>query len=191
MATVKAYFLETDRIGFRCWRKDDLPLAMELWGDDQVTAMIGGPHTEERVCARLEREIAQMSATGMQYWPIFLRDGDRFAGCVGLRLKTFDATHRFLDGSTKDRAMAGGARIYELGFYLIRACWGRGLALEAGRAAVDYGFAELGADAIFAGHHPKNEPSKRVLLRLGFEPAGEEFYAPNGVMEPTYLLWRR
>ncbi|MDX6457526.1 MAG: hypothetical protein QOE55_1223, partial [Acidobacteriaceae bacterium] len=31
------YFLASERLGFRAWRKEDLPLAMELWTDVRVT----------------------------------------------------------------------------------------------------------------------------------------------------------
>ncbi|MGA9890619.1 MAG: GNAT family N-acetyltransferase, partial [Candidatus Acidiferrales bacterium] len=79
------YFLTTPRVGFRYWTEQDLPLALALWGDPEVTAFIGGPFTEEMVRARLTKEIAQMQECGVQYWPIFLRDGDQHAGCAGLR----------------------------------------------------------------------------------------------------------
>ena len=38
--------------------------------------------------------------------------------------------------------------------------------MEAGRAAIEYGFGRLGAKAIFAGHHPENVASRKVLLNL-------------------------
>ncbi|HTS11303.1 MAG TPA: GNAT family N-acetyltransferase [Candidatus Limnocylindrales bacterium] len=166
------YFLTTGRLGFRCWDAGDLRLAMELWGDPEVTAMIGGPFTEEMVRARLEREIAQMRERGVQYWPIFLREGGEHVGCAGLR-------------PYRDEA-----RVYELGFHLRRAFWGQGFASEAGRAAIEYGFGTLGAEALFAGHHPKNEASRAVLLKLGFVREGEELYPPTGEMHPAYWLRR-
>jgi len=184
------YFLTTERLGFRCWRESDLPLAMDLWGDAEVSAMIGGPFTPEQVRARLGLEIARMADAGMQYWPIFLLDGDTFAGCTGLRPKLLEEAqipHLKLDGKKTARE----AGVLELGYLLKREHRERGLANEASRAVIRYGFDVLDADAIFAGHHPANEPSKRVLLKLGFAYADEEFYPPSGLMEPTYLLHRR
>ena len=52
------YFLASERLGFRAWRNEDLPLAMELWTDVRVTGLFGGPYTPDRVCGRLEREMA-------------------------------------------------------------------------------------------------------------------------------------
>ena len=36
------YFLASERLGFRAWHKEDLPLAMELWTDVRVTGLLGG-----------------------------------------------------------------------------------------------------------------------------------------------------
>jgi [ribosomal protein S5]-alanine N-acetyltransferase len=166
------YFLTTPRLGFRCWSEEDLPLATELWADPAVTGLFGGPYTPEMVRARLDREMAQMRDSGVQYWPVFLLRDGRHAGCAGLRWR--------------DRER----RIYELGYHLRPAFWGQGLATEASRALIDYAFSQLGALALFAGHHPKNERSRRVLLKLGFEYAGDERFPDTGGIEPTYLLGR-
>jgi len=40
---VTNYFLKTARRGFRQWSINDLPLAVDLWGDTEVTRFIGGP----------------------------------------------------------------------------------------------------------------------------------------------------
>ena len=81
--------------------------------------------------------------------------------------------------------------IYEMGFHLRPHYWGMGLASEAGQAVVDYGFQRLSAKALFAGHHPENLASKRVLEKLGFRFTHEETYPPTGQMHRSYLLTRR
>lgn len=167
------YFLRSARLGFRCWREEDLPLAMELWGDPKVTALFGGPFTPEMVQGRLAREIAHMRDFGLQYWPIFLLNGDEHAGCAGLRPYRVEE------------------RVYELGVHLRPAFWKQGLASEAARAVIDYGFGALGAEGLFAGHHPSNEASRRLLLRLGFVRTHEELYPPTGLMHPSYMLRKK
>ena len=181
------YFITTERLGFCLWRQDDLPLAMALWGDAEVSALIGGPFTVDQVRSRLDCEIAQMHVSGMQYWPLFSLEDDEFVGCAGLRPKSLEKAQLFHLKRGAD-GMCGDPRVLELGYLLLRAHRGRGLACEASRAAIEYGFGTLNADAIFAGHHPANEASKRVLLKLGFKSAGDEFYPPTGMFEPTYLL---
>jgi [ribosomal protein S5]-alanine N-acetyltransferase len=164
------YFLKSPRLGFGCWSPEDLPLAMELWGDPEVTALIGGSFTPDMVRTRLATEIEQMRKYGMQYWPLFLLPGDQHVGCAGLRPYRMEE------------------RVYELGIHLRRAFWRKGLAMEAGSAVIDYAFATLGAEALFAGHHPSNQASRELLLRLGFVRTHDELYPPTGLMNPSYLL---
>ena len=62
----------------------------------------------------------------------------------------------------------------ELLFGLSATHWGRGLALEAARAAVTYAFDTLGVTGVVAATDPPNTASVRVLERLGmrFERQG-------------------
>jgi RimJ/RimL family protein N-acetyltransferase len=45
--------------------------------------------------------------------------------------------------------------------------WKQGYATETARAALDYGFRELGLTLIFAMTKPDNDPSQAVMRRLG------------------------
>jgi RimJ/RimL family protein N-acetyltransferase len=151
----------TQRLTFRWWREDDVALALELWGDLSVTARIGRIDPVER----LRSEVELASQHGVQYWPVF--DGDAFVGCCGLR--PYEA-------------------IYELGFHLCAAHWGKGYATEAARAVIAHAFEVLKAPSLFAGHHPENEASRRTLLKLGFRYTCDAPYAGTGLMHPSYSL---
>jgi RimJ/RimL family protein N-acetyltransferase len=164
------FFLTTERLGFRRWENEDLPLAHELWGDPQVTRYLCGLFTPEGIGARLESEIALQREQNMQYWPIFLRENGAHVGCCGVR------------------PYEPSQHIPEFGFHLRPDYWGQGLALEAGRAVIEHAFASLDARALFAGHLPENERSRHALLKLGFKYDGMKVYPPTGILEPTYLL---
>jgi [ribosomal protein S5]-alanine N-acetyltransferase len=166
----RAYLFTTPRLGFACWSKSDLPLATVLWGNFEVTRYLGGPFSRDQIQEKLNQEIAWMSEHGIQYWPIFLRANDEFIGCSGLRPYNL------------------GECIYELGFHLCPEVWGRGLATEAGRAAIAYGFDTIGAKSLFAGHHPENAVSRKVLGKLGFRYTHDEIYPVTGELHPSYLL---
>ena len=56
----------------------------------------------------------------------------------------------------------------EVGWRLAEACRGRGLATEAGAAAVEWGFTEGGLDRIVSIYEPENVASGRVMHHLGF-----------------------
>ena len=152
---------------------DDLPLAVALWDDLEVTRFIGGPFSRDEIRQRLRREIDWMNTFHVQYWPIFLLAGGELVGCGGLR------PYRIED------------QVYEMGFHLRPMYWGQGLAVEAGRAIIAYAFETLGAKALFAGHHPANAASRRVLDKLGFRFTHTELYAPTGLEHRSYLLERQ
>ena len=152
---------------------DDLPLAVALWDDLEVTRFIGGPFSRDEIRQRLRREIDWMNTFHVQYWPIFRLAGGELVGCGGLR------PYRIED------------QVYEMGFHLRPMYWGQGLAVEAGRAIIAYAFETLGAKGLFAGHHPANAASRRVLDKLGFRFTHTELYAPTGLKHRSYLLERQ
>jgi len=166
------HFLRTERIGFRLWRAEDLPSAAGLWGDPEVTRFVGGPLSTEAVEKRLAAEIASQEAHGVQYWPLFLLATGEHLGCCGLH--PYPSPERTL----------------ELGFHLRPAFWRRGLAREAAQAVIRHAFTDLGADLLFAGHHPGNSASRALLESLGFRYVRDELYPPTGLLHPSYLLRR-
>jgi hypothetical protein len=60
----------TERLVARSWQIKDSPLAMELWGDPAVTALIDSqgkltePQVQEKLYAEIEREIQWCSVLG-------------------------------------------------------------------------------------------------------------------------------
>ncbi|MCG8568454.1 MAG: GNAT family N-acetyltransferase [Desulfobacterales bacterium] len=167
-----SYFLTSLRLGFRTWSREDLDLALELWGDFQVTRLFDGrgPLDGEAVAQRLERELESQSRHGVQYWPIFLLESHAHVGCAGFR--------------PHDPARG----ILEMGIHIRPEFWRRGLGVEAGRALIPHAFHTLDAQGIFAGHNPENTGSRKLLAHLGFQYSHDEFYEPTGLHHPSYLL---
>ena len=60
----------------------------------------------------------------------------------------------------------------ELGYWLAQPVWGRGLATEAARAVVDFGFRSLGLVRIYAQVLADNRASLHVLDKLGMVNEG-------------------
>lgn len=168
-----AFFLTTERLGFRTWQPDDIDLAVGLWGDREVARFTyAEPPGQVVLEERLAREISMQNEHGFQYWPIFLLDGGVHIGCCGLR------PYRLED------------RIHEFGVHIRPAFWRQGFAFEGGTAVIAYAFDQLGARGLFAGHNPANSASRRMLLKLGFSYSHDEFYPPTGLQHPSYLLMR-
>lgn len=169
---MREYFIKTDQIGFSKWNVSDFDLAAQLWGDQEVTQFISatGMFTNQDIIDRLNTEIHNDKVFHIQYWPIFELAADELIGCCGIRPFKTDP------------------HSYELGFHLRKKYWGRGYASEAARAAINYSFDVLKADKLYAGHHPQNKASEKLLMRLGFQYIGLNFYEPTGLYHPSYEL---
>ena len=108
-------------------------------------------------------------------WPYTLRDAEAFLASprdpVLPSLLVFERTSGppALVGYCSLKRRASGA--VELGYWIARSCWGRGLATEACRALIDIA-RTLGLPRLEAGHFVDNPASGRVLEKLGFEALG-------------------
>jgi ribosomal-protein-alanine N-acetyltransferase len=172
VGSMKEYIIRTERLGFSLWGEDDLAEALSLWRDPEVTKFISsnGRMSDAEIEKRMRVEIANWNDYKMQYWPLYIRTSDEFAGCCGSRPKD----------------IKNG--VLELGVHLRPQYWGKGFAWEACRAAIRYAFDVLDAKALFAGHNPNNVASARLLKVLGFKHTHDELYPPTGLMHPSYLL---
>ncbi len=172
MPSTHDYFMTTQRLGFRYWRAMDVALAYGLWGDPRVARWIDarGQLADEQVRERLAGEIQCQQDHGIQYWPFFRRETGGHVGCCGLR--PYDPAQR----------------VYELGFHVCAHSWRQGYAREAARAVITHAFDTHRAAALFAGHHPRNKASRRLLTRLGFQYTHDEYYAATGAHHPSYRL---
>jgi len=166
----------TERLVARSWQIKDLPLAIELWGDPAVTALIDsrGRLSDAQVEEKLRAEIERERSHGVQYWALFDHRNGGFVGCGGLRPWVYTP----------------GEPNFEVGFHLVKSCWGIGLATEAARGVLEYSWHKSRLSKVYAGHHPDNRASQRILEKLGFEFIGTVLYEPTGLMHPSYVCER-
>ena len=74
-----------------------------------------------------------------------------------------------------------------MGFHLVKRCWGKGFGTEAALGALEYAWEKLQLSKVYAGHHPDNRASEKILKKLGFEFIENVFYEPTGLMHPSYV----
>ena len=165
-------FLTSPRLDFRHWTEADLPLAFSLWGNPEVAFYLGGTLTLDATRDKLQVEMDRQQRFGVQYWPIFDRSSNHFAGCCGLR--------PFRDEP----------RVFELGVHIARPFWSARLGEEAARAVIAYAFDHLQLEALTAGHNPGNLHSKALIARLGFTYTHMQPWGPHNLEHPFYRLER-
>jgi RimJ/RimL family protein N-acetyltransferase len=133
----------------------DWPAWRALLLDPQVAATIGGVPAPAEARARFDANVRHWREHGFGQWAWRTRDGG-FAGRGGLRRYRIE----------------GGEDIVELGYSVVAARWGAGLATEMARASLAFGFADLGLDRIHAFVFDGNAASIRVLEKCGLGEVG-------------------
>ena len=142
--------LETERLIFRDWNATDVEPFHSLCADPSVMQFVGDGEPWSR--ARTDQFVAsarEMSQTlGFCRWPVIYKPSSAVIGFCG-----------FVPASD-------GA---EIGWRLAKEYWGRGLATEAARAVLKYGFETLGFQRIIATVQAPNSASIRVVEKLGMK----------------------
>lgn len=108
-------------------------------------------------------------------WPYRLRDAEAFLAEPRdpvlpsfLMFERTDANPRLLGACGLGRRPSGAV---EMGYWVARAFWGRGIATEASLALLEIA-RTLGLPRLQASHFLDNPASGRVLEKLGFKPVG-------------------
>jgi ribosomal-protein-alanine N-acetyltransferase len=148
------WVLESERLGFRPHEVADLEAFCAMEMDAEVRRYVGGaPRTREAAEERFWGRAMQPAEGRLAMWATVLKSEGQYVGRCGL-YPNMDAAGRVAEAV--------------LGFYLAREFWGRGLASEAGRAFVAFGFDELKLVRIVTAVQAGNAASVRVLEKLGF-----------------------
>lgn len=137
----------------------------------------------DRFAAGFADNAAAMARGEPAFWMVMLRDGGALVGKCGLSQ---------VEQPPAPPALSGGVQV---GWTLAEAYWGKGLASEAARAAIGYGFDRLGLGEIWGQTSDSNLASTRLMARLGFARCAELDYIDPGypaVNNPTtvYRLLR-
>jgi ribosomal-protein-alanine N-acetyltransferase len=152
--------LESERLLFREHEAGDLDAFCEIQADPDVRRHVGGsPLPREEAKRRFQERFLVPKPDRLALWATIYKPEGRYIGQCGV-YPNFEA-----NGPGTAVPIAGEGT---LGFYLAHAYWGKGLATEAGRAFVDFGFTELGLSRIVAAVEIGNDASVRVMEKLAF-----------------------
>lgn len=143
--------LETPRLILRSFRPSDSDAFAALNADPQVSAWLGGPISRAASDGGIARLEAHLQAHGFGFWAAELKADGRFVGLIGIGHMAPDMPP---------------APAVEAGWRLFPDVWGQGLATEGARAALDFGFDELGLKEILATTAEQNLRSRAVMERL-------------------------
>ena len=146
--------IETERLLLRPLGPADLEDFYALYTDPDVVRFTTS-YDRAGAAQRLEEIASEWEHRGYGPMAVLDRPHGRFLGRCGLHYwPEFDET--------------------EVGWSFWTAARGHGYATEAGRACIEWGFANFALPYITAMIHSANTPSLRVAERLGFAPLRED-----------------
>jgi ribosomal-protein-alanine N-acetyltransferase len=157
--------VRSERLLLRRWRDSDRLPFRQLNADPRVMEFFPEPLTTETSDALFDRAQEHFDRHGFGPFAIELIETGAFIGFIGLSIPAFDA--HFMPA-------------VEIGWRLAFEHWGKGLATEGARAALAFGFNDLGLDQVVSFTVPANLRSRRVMERIGMthDPA-DDFDHPN------------
>ena len=153
----------------RGWREEDVGPYARLCADPEVMRFIGAGSTLtlEQSREQVSRFIWHWDERGFGLWALEERGSGAFVGFAGL---------------AHQEDWAEGEHKTEVGWRLGREFWGRGLATEAARASVAYGFETLDLERIISIIQPENAASRRVAEKAGLTLRGGTRWRNNAVV---------
>lgn len=162
--------IETKRLILRPFTRDDILPSYEMNLDKEVSKYTGDGGVVSK--AEIERRITQdvlgdYKTHGFGRFAVELKSNGQFIGFAGLK---------YLDDLKE----------VDLGYRFMKAHWGQGLATEAAKACVNFGFNTLKLKRIIAMVLPENIGSIRVLEKLHF--VYEKELVEDGLTAKCYVL---
>lgn len=148
--------LETARLRLIQIRPEHVDALFGILSMDEVTEYYGMDSLENRLVAEKMVDAFQIGfeAQRSYRWGLQLKETGEFIGTIGLN------------------NLNVGAKKSEIGYELHPAFWKKGLATEAVLEVLRYAFGELGLYRMGAVTYPANEPSNKMLQKLGFKVEG-------------------
>lgn len=150
--------LETDRLVLRSWEERDREPLARVLGDREVRRFYPKALTHAEASTQFDVVLAKQAERGFFFGAAELKADGSFVGMIGLG---------FPADIMRD-AIPGRPEV-EIGWQFDKAYWGKGLAPEAARAWLAYGFDVAGLGEIVAFTYEGNHPSRRVMEKIGMQ----------------------
>lgn len=169
----------TERLLLRPFRDADLGEFARINADPRVMQHFPAPLSRVESDALAQRIRGDFEAQGYGLWALELPGRVPFLGFTGLSRPRFESHF---------------TPAVEVGWRLAAEHWGQGYAYEAARAALHFGFAQLGLAQIVSFTTVSNRRSWRLMERLGMRrDAAEDFdhpALPSGHPLQRHVLYR-
>ncbi len=160
--------IETERLILRAPLEQDFPVYERFYADAEASARYGGPLPSNRAWHRLAADLGHWQLRGYGMWSVQERASGEMVGGCGL-------------------VWPQGWPRSELTFWIIPTARRKGIAFEASRAAVSFGYQTLKWDEVETHMNDENLPVVRLAEQLGGKIVTRILF-PDGVERNIYAL---
>ena len=155
--------MQTSRILLRPWRESDAETLYQYASDPEVGPRAGWPpHQSVEESLEIIRTIFHSDTM----WAVAWKATGEAIGCVG-----------YLPATSSNLEIADDQ--CEVGYWIARPYWGKGICTEAMRLVVEYCFRIKGFTLLWGTYFPDNPASGRVMEKCGFCDTGRETVCPK------------
>ncbi len=142
----------TERLLLRPWEESDAESLYEYARDPAVGPIAGWPpHTSVEESLNVIKNVLN----GLEAYAVCLKTDGKAIGAIELKL------NGHTDMTERDDEC-------ELGYWLGKPFWGRGIIPEAARELLRHAFEECGMKKVWCGYYDGNDKSRRVQEKCGF-----------------------
>ncbi|HET9401696.1 MAG TPA: GNAT family N-acetyltransferase [Candidatus Acidoferrales bacterium] len=144
--------MQTARLRLECWSHIHFGCFADIARDPDVMRFINGgvPWADFEIREFIRRQMRHRARKGFCMWRIVRRPDGRTLGFCGLQPLNFE-----------------NRNAVEIGWWLAKQYWRRGLATESARLAMKQGFARARLTRVIAIAMPQNAASRHVMHKLG------------------------
>lgn len=151
--------IETGRLILRPLKIEDFDAFAAFHADIETMRFLGGVQPREIAWRTLMMMAGAWHLQGCSMFSLFEKATGRWVGRAG---------------PWKPEGWPGT----EVGWGVVRDCWGRGYATEAATASIDWAFDQLGWTEVIHTITPGNDASERVAAKLGSRKRGRGHLPP-------------
>ena len=163
---VSPHVIETSRLRLRQWREADKASFAAMSADPEVMYYFPSTLDAEASAQLIERFAERITVNGWGFWAAELKSSGECIGLIGLHLQDAESG-------------IPHAPLVEIGWRIARSHWRQGYAEEGARAALRFAFDTLGLDRVYAFTAVVNEPSCRLMTKLGMRNIMQDFDHPK------------
>ncbi|MCD6012165.1 MAG: family N-acetyltransferase [Flavipsychrobacter sp.] len=145
--------LYTPRLQLRKIEVDDIPSLVKYAGNKKISDYVLNipyPYNEPDAVFRISYVVQGFKNKARYVFAIILKETGEFIGEIGLHMDSNNGTA-------------------QLGYWVGERFWNKGIATEAVKKVLEFGFTKLELNRIFATCHVDNPASGKVLLNNGLK----------------------